>query len=122
MRTIKPEAATSESLAEVDRAVRWTFAALWTHCDDEGRAAWNLRLIKAAIYPLDDSMTADAIACDLAELVRVGALCRYEVDGKPYLHVPSWADHQHPNRKVDSKLPACPRRVHSFSTENSADL
>jgi hypothetical protein len=117
MRTIKPEACTSESLALVDRAVRWTFAALWTHCDDEGRAVWNLRLIKAAIYPLDDTMTAAAIEDDMNELTRVGALCRYEVAGKSYVHVPSWSDHQHPNRKVESKLPPCPKTDHSPSAD-----
>lgn len=113
MRTIKPEACTSESLAEVDRAVRWTFAALWTHCDDEGRAAWNPRLVKAALYPLDDTVTVDVVRADIAELVRVGAVCMYTVDGREYLHVPAWSDHQHPNRKVDSKLPPCPATDHS---------
>lgn len=113
MRTLKPEACTSESLAEVDRAVRWTFAALWTHCDDEGRAVANLRLIKAAIYPLDDDVTIDLLERDLAELERVGALCFYEVDGRAYLHVPSWSEHQHPNRPQDSKLPPCPKTDHS---------
>lgn len=113
MRTIKPEAATSESLAEVPREVRWTFACLWTHCDDSGRAAWNLRLIKAAIYPLDDDVTIDVLGAELAQLEQVGAICRYEVDGRAYLHVPSWPDHQHPNRPQQSKLPQCTKDDHS---------
>jgi hypothetical protein len=113
MRTIKPEACTSESLAELPRAIRWTFACLWTHCDDEGRAVRNARLIKAAVYPLDDEMTPDAVAFDLAELERIGAVCFYEVDGREYLHIPSWSEHQHPNRPVPSKLPACPKTDHT---------
>jgi hypothetical protein len=108
MRTIKPEAATSESLAEVPRATRWTFGLFWTHCDDEGRAVWNMRLIKAAIYPLDDDVTPDSLAAEFGDLERVGAVCRYVVDGKEYVHVPAFHEHQHPNRKVDSKLPPCP--------------
>lgn len=115
MRTIKPEACTSESLAEVPRAVRWTFACLWTHCDDEGRAVRNTRLIKAAIYPLDDEMTPAMVGSDLEELERIGAVCFYEVDGKEYLHVPSWSQHQHPNRPVESKLPPCPLTDHSLT-------
>lgn len=108
MRTIKPEAATSESLAAVPRATRWTFGLFWTHCDDEGRALWNLRLIKAAIYPLDDDVTPDSLADEFADLERIGAVCRYTIDGKEYVHVPAFGDHQHPNRRVDSKLPPCP--------------
>lgn len=108
MRTLKPEAATSESLADVDRSTRWTFALLWTHCDDEGRAVNNPKLIKAALYPLDDDVTAEVISAEIADLCRVGAVCVYEVDGREYLHVPAWHEHQHPNRKVDSKIPECP--------------
>lgn len=113
MRTLKPEAASSESLAEVDRGIRWTFGMFWTHCDDEGRAVWNLRLIKAAIYPLDDHITIAVLADDFANLERIGAVCRYEVDGKEYVHVPAFGEHQHPNRRVESKLPPCPKTDHS---------
>lgn len=113
MRTLKPEAATSETLCQVDRSIRWTFGLLWTYCDDEGRAVLNPRLIKAALYPLDDDVTAEVISYELSELRRIGALCVYEIGGKEHLHVPSWPEHQHPNRKLDSKLPACPKTEHT---------
>lgn len=124
MRTLKPEACSSESLAEVDREVRWTFACLWTHCDDEGRAVHNLRLIKAAIYPLDDDMTPREIGLHLQALNLVRAVCFYRVDDKEYLHVPAWHEHQHPNRPVPSKLPPCPthdasRTTNAHDTEDS---
>lgn len=116
LRTIKPDACTSETLAQVPRAYRWTFATLWTHCDDEGRAVHNLRLIKAALYPLDDDVTTEVLGGELKALAQVGALCMYEVDGKPYLHVPAWHEHQHPNRPLPSKLPQCPKTDHSPTT------
>jgi hypothetical protein len=112
MRTVKPEAFTSLSLSDVERGIRWTFAGLWTHCDDEGRAAFDARLLKASIYPLDDSVTIPVISSDMAHLERVGAVCFYVVGGRQYVHVPAWHDHQHPNRKVESKLPACPYSDH----------
>lgn len=118
IRSMKPDAFTSLTLSDVERGVRWTFAGLWTHCDDEGRAEWEPRLLKAAIYPVDDSMTPDAICADMKELDRIGAVCFYSVAGKNYVHVPSWSMHQHPNRKVDSKLPPCP--VHDV--QSSTDL
>ena len=113
MRTLRPEACWSESLAELDRAIRWTFAVLWTHCDDEGRAVNNPRVIKGALYPLDDEVTPAVVTADISELERVGAVCLYEVRGKRYLHVPSWSEYQRPNRKVPSKLPPCPKSDHS---------
>lgn len=116
MRTIKPEAAMSETLAQVPRDVRWTFGMFWTHCDDEGRAVWNTRLIKAAIYPLDDDVTLDVIEHEFAALELVGAVCFYEVDGREYVHVPAFGEHQHPNRRVESKLPPCPETDHSAPT------
>lgn len=120
---MKPDAFTSLTLSDVDRGVRWTFAGLWTHCDDEGRAEWEPRLLKAAIYPVDDSVTAEVIVADMKELERIGAVCFYEAGGKKCVHVPSWSMHQHPNRKVDSKLPKCP--VHDATpgthTQGSAD-
>lgn len=122
MRTIKPEAFVSMSLADVDRGVRWTFAGLWTHCDDDGRTAWEPRLVKAALYPLDDEITKSVIEADLRALERVGAVCFYTVDGREYLHIPNFHAHQHPNRKVDSKLPPCPKADHTFSVDNSSDL
>lgn len=113
MRTIKPDAATSETLAQVAPGIRWTFGMFWTHCDDEGRAVWNLRLIKAAIYPLDDDKTPAVLDDEFKQLEHIGAVCRYEVGGKEYVHVPAWSEHQHPNRRLDSKLPPCPRNDHS---------
>lgn len=114
MRTVKPEAFTSMSLSDVDRGVRWTFAGLWTHCDDEGRAVWDPRLLKAALYPLDDSITPEIVKADMQALAEVGAVCFYEVAGRKYVHVPSWPDHQHPNRKVASKVPPCPKESHTL--------
>lgn len=113
MRTLKPEAASSESLCQVEPAIRWTFAMLWTYQDDEGRGALNPRLIKAAIYPLDDDMTPDVVEHHLKDLERVGCICFYSVSGRNYLHVPAWNEHQHPNRKVPSRIPECPKGDHS---------
>lgn len=113
MRTVKPEAFTSLSLSDVDRSIRWTFAGLWTHCDDDGNAAWDPRLLKAAIYPLDDTVTPEVVTADMVELERIGAVCFYDVNGRRYVHVPAWHEHQHPNRKVASKLPPCPKTSHT---------
>jgi hypothetical protein len=106
IRTIKPDAFTSDSLSSVPRGVRWTFAGLWTYADDQGRARDDVRLIKAALYPLDDDVSLADIAADLERLAGVDCICRYEVDGKRFLHMPNWG-HQRINRPTASKLPPC---------------
>lgn len=106
IRTIKPDAFHSDSLSRVPREVRWTFAGLWTYCDDAGRARDDVRLIKAALYPLDDDVSLDVLADDLAKLEAVGCICRYTAGGRRLLHVPGW-EHQKINRPTPSKLPPC---------------
>lgn len=121
IRSIKPDAFTSLSLSEVERGIRWTFAGLWTHCDDEGRAEWEPRLLKAALYPVDDDITAADIDHDMKALESIGAVCFYAVGGKNYFHIPSFSEHQHPNRKVPSRLPKCSIHDDSASTDSSTD-
>lgn len=116
IRSIKPDAFHSDTLSQVPRGVRWTFAGLWTYCDDEGRGRHDIRLIKAALYPLDDTVTLDILATDLDDLERVGCICTYDIGGRRFLHVPGW-EHQKINRPTPSKLPECPTPLteHSVS-------
>jgi hypothetical protein len=107
IRTIKPDAFLSESLSGVPRGTRWTFAGLWTYADDKGRARDDARLIKAALYPLDDDVTLEDVVHDLDLLAKIGGICRYIVGGKRYLHMPEW-HHQKINRPTPAKSPPCP--------------
>ena len=109
IRTIKPDAFMSDSLSRVPRGVRWTFAGLWTYLDDEGRGRDDVRLIKAALYPLDDDVALSTLTEDLKHLESVGCICRYEVDGKAFIHAPNWEDHQRVSHPTASKLPRCTR-------------
>lgn len=118
IRTIKPDAFTSDSLSSVSVLARWTFAGLWTYCDDEGRGRADGRLIKAALYPIDDATTLKHVEKALDELEEIGAICRYEVDGKAFLHCPKWG-HQKINRPSESRLPECSRETHGGLNEES---
>lgn len=107
IRSIKPGFFTSEDVSVLPLRARLTWIGLWTHCDDQGRAKDNLRLIKAAIWPLDDVSLRD-IEDDLETLAARGRIVRYEADGKRYLAVTNFRDHQSPNKPTPSKLPAPP--------------
>ena len=106
IRTIKPEAFKSDSLSQVSRGVRWTFAGLWTYADDAGRGRDDIRLLKAELYPLDDDVTLATVADDMKRLESVGCICRYEAAGRAYFHIIRWK-HQRINRPGESTLPTC---------------
>jgi hypothetical protein len=105
IRTIKPEFFTSLTIADLPLTARLTFIGLWTHVDDAGRCVDDPRLIKAAVWPLDDRTAAD-IETDLKLLSESSLITRYMLNRKRYLAVTGWDEHQRINRPTPSKLPA----------------
>lgn len=108
IRSIKPEFFTSLDVARLPMRARLTWIGLWTMLDDEGRGDDDARLVRAAVWPLDDDITTADVEADLAALAEAGHLVRYSVDGRRFLAVPTFTDHQHPNRPKPSKYPAPP--------------
>ncbi len=98
IRSIKPEFFTSLSIADLSVPARLHFIGLWTHVDDDGRALDDARLLKAAIWPLDDSMTNVKVAKLQDELEAHGRIIRYEADGRRCIQIVGW-HHQKINRK-----------------------
>ena len=105
IRTIKPEFFTSLTVADLPLTARLTFIGLWTHVDDAGRCVDDSRLIKAAIWPLDDR-TAHDVELDLKALTESSLITRYMLNRKRYIAVTGWDEHQRINRPTASKLPA----------------
>ncbi|GGW99050.1 hypothetical protein [Streptomyces chartreusis] len=105
IRTIKPEFFTSLTIADLTPEQRLTFIGLWTHADDAGRCVDDPRLIKAAVWPLDDRTAAD-IEVDLKALTESSLITRYTLKQKRYIAVTNWREHQRINRPTKSKLPA----------------
>jgi hypothetical protein len=104
IRNIKPEFFTSESVAELTFRQRLTWIGLWTHSDNFGRARDNVRVIKGAVWPIDDVSYED-IEEDLSALAEQSRIVRYEVDGKRYLEVTNWGEHQYGAFKGEPKNP-----------------
>lgn len=105
IRTIKPEFFTSLTIADLTPEQRLTFIGLWTHVDDAGRCVDDPRLIKAAVWPLDDRTSAE-VEADLKALTESSLITRYTLNRKRYLAVTNWDEHQRINRPTESKLPA----------------
>lgn len=119
IRTVKPEFFTSLTIASLPYEARLTFIGLWTHVDDEGRCVDEARLVKAAIWPLDDRTAAD-IQKDLDQLTECSLITQYEVDNRRYIAIRGWWEHQKINRPTRSKLPAPPTSGNGGATVPSS--
>ncbi|MFG3152246.1 hypothetical protein ACGF7W_09375 [Streptomyces sp. NPDC048219] len=110
IRTIKPEAFVSESLAAVSLTAERTFFGLLTQADDQGRHRDHAAIIAGQLWVLRPEHTPSSVEQDLAQLADAGLICRYRgPDDKRYLHIVTWRQHQKINRPSASRLPACPR-------------
>ncbi|MGW5090252.1 hypothetical protein [Streptomyces coelicoflavus] len=110
IRTIKPEAFVSESLAVVTLTAERTFFGLLTQADDQGRYRDHAAIIAGQLWVLRPEHTPAEVEKDLAQLADAGLVCRYKgPDDKRYLHIVSWHKHQKINRASKSRIPACPR-------------
>lgn len=107
IRTIKPEFFTSLTIADLPFTARLTFIGLWTEADDEGRLLYDPRLVRAAVWPLDDRSVEDVVN-DVGALTERSLIVHYKVDGREYLQINGWAEHQKINRPQPSKLPPPP--------------
>jgi hypothetical protein len=115
---VKPEFFTSLPVASVSIGARLTFVGLWTYCDDDGRAVYEPRLLKAALWPLDDAITVGSVADHVRELIQAGLVFLYEARGRRYIAVKSFAEHQKVEKKRPSKLPPPPPREVGESSGN----
>jgi len=109
IRTIKPEAFISESLAQVSVEAERTFFGLLTQADDHGRHRDNAAIIAGLLWPLRAEHTSVHVEDDLQQLAQAGLVCRYTgCDGRRYLHIVTWLDHQKIDKPSQSRLPVCP--------------
>ncbi|MER7932076.1 MULTISPECIES: hypothetical protein [unclassified Streptomyces] len=109
IRTIKPEAFVSESLAVVTLTAERTFLGLLTQADDQGRHRDHAAIIAGQLWVLRPEHGPSDVETDLAQLADAGLICRYKgPDDKRYLHIVTWHQHQKINRPSKSRLPACP--------------
>lgn len=109
IRTIKPEAFASESLAEVSVAAERTFFGLLTQADDHGRFRDQPAVLAGLLWSLRPEHGPVEVEDDLTQLASAHLICRYEGDdGKRYLHIITWRQHQRINRPSGVRFPACP--------------
>lgn len=128
IRTLKRAFFHDEKLAELPREVRLTYMGLIPNADDYGRLQGDPRLVKAAVYPLDEGMTAAQLDAELDQLVAAGRIKRYRVDGTIYLQIVNFGKHQKMARMYASDIPEPPpvgedepRTTHAVRTQCADD-
>lgn len=105
IRTIKPEAFVSETLAEVSVETERTFFGLITQVDDCGRIKDQPAVLNGALWALRPDHTVEDMKHDLEELVRVGLLCRYRDDqDRAVMHLVTFNDNQVINKPSKPKV------------------
>lgn len=111
IRTVKPELRTSLTVASWPREARYAWVLLWGYLDDAGRGVYDTRLLVADLFPLDRDVTERKLAGWVQLWEKDGAVCRYTVDGREYLHAVQWKRHQRINRPTPSRIPPCPAHM-----------
>jgi len=102
IRTVKPEMAQDEDLANVSIAAQLLAVRILNHADDEGYFKANPALIKATCFPLIDSVNIPGM---LQELSNIGYLRLAKgADGKNYGFVVSFSKHQRVSHPYASKI------------------
>lgn len=107
IRSIRPEFWKSESIACYDFFTRLTFIGLWSYVDDNGVGIDNWRLIAAELYPLEEDfarVSREVREC-LARLAEGGRILRYTLDGKRYIAIVNWSEHQKIDRPGKARYP-----------------
>lgn len=92
-RIIKESIRTSDSINQLKPIEEILFYRLIVSCDDYGRFDGRPAIIKGSCFPLKD-ITVKDIEKALFNLSTVGMIILYEVEGKPYLQLTNWEQHQ----------------------------
>jgi hypothetical protein len=108
IRTVKPELWTNERVATCSPEAVLTFIGLLTQSDDHGRHRDNAAIIAGVLWPLRAEHTPVHVEDDLTQLAEAGLICRYNgCDGRRYLHIVGWQEHQKIDKPSQSRTPVC---------------
>lgn len=92
-RIIKESVCVSEQIDQLTPFEEVFFYRLLVNCDDYGCFDARERVVSSRLFPLRDIKTTE-ISKTLKRLEAVGLIRLYTVDGKPFLFVIKWAEHQ----------------------------
>ena len=104
-RIIKESICTSDEIDSLSAEEEVFFYRLMVNCDDFGLLDARPKILVSKCYPLK-SIDIKRIVKLLSSLVEIGLVNLYEVDGRPYLAIAKWSDHQ----QIRAKRPKYPQQ------------
>ena len=104
-RILKESICTSDSIDSLSWFEEVLFYRLIVSCDDFGRFDGRAAIIKNRLFPLKENLTIKAVSAAINTLANNGLVVLYEFEGKPYLCLPTWNEHQNVRAKK-SKYPS----------------
>jgi hypothetical protein len=105
-RIIKESICTSDNLNNLTADEEVFFYRLTVNCDDYGRLDARPQILRAKCFPLKiDKIKEKDVEKWIVSLVRENLIILYQVDGREYLQLVTWTDHQQVRAKK-SKFPA----------------
>ena len=110
IRTIKPEFWRSDDIAALSLEDRLLFIGLWSYVDDSGIGEDKLASICADLFAPDLEENAPEVFARVSGGLRTlserGLIYRYVAEGRRYLYVSSWRQHQRIDKPTKSRYPA----------------
>lgn len=105
-RIIKESICTSDNLNSLSSDLEVFFYRLMVNCDDYGLMDARAAILRAKCFPLKlDKVSEENIKEWLLELSKKNLIFLYEADGRPYLKMTKWENHQQ-IRSKKSKYPS----------------
>lgn len=117
-RILKESVCASDSVNKLSWFEEVLFYRLIVNCDDYGRFDGRVSIIKNRLFPLKENLTGKTVAEAISKLESAGLVALYEFEGKPYLYLPGWNDHQNVRAKK-SKYPE-PKTEHRNANAGKA--
>ena len=93
-RILKESICVSDSIDRLSWFEEVLFYRLIVNCDDYGCYDGRPAVIKNRLFPLKENLTTKAVSAGIKTLASAGLVALYEFEGKPYLYLPTWTDHQ----------------------------
>lgn len=118
-RIIKESICTSDTLNQLTDFEERFWHRLTVNCDDYGRFDARPAILKGRLFPLMEGKTQKDMSVALAKLASVGLVELYEVDGRPFLHVVTWAKHQRIRAKRSKFPPPAETCCHMPSSDGT---
>lgn len=104
-RILKESICSSDTIDTLSWFEEVLFYRLMVNCDDYGRFDGRPAIIKNRLFPLKENLTIKAVSAAINALANAGLVALYEFEGKPFLYLPTWNEHQSIRAKK-SKYPS----------------